>query len=96
MHISVLSCPTIWRGRLLPRPCRPGKVKHRSASPCFLLPRTYPSAESRRQRILFKIPSGRRHSVGLGLLSRDSTSAVMLRATGRCVGTSIIANLSSS
>ena len=98
MHISVLSHPTIWRGRLPPRPCCLGRVKHRSVSPCFPLWRTCSSAQPWRQKEnrLFEVPSGRRHSVGLGLSSRDSASAVTLRAPWRCVGTSIIANLSSS
>ena len=51
---------------------------------------TAPKAENR----LFEVPSGRRHSVGLGLSSRDSASAVTLRAPWRCAGTNIIANLS--
>ena len=41
---------------------------------------------------LFKVPSGRRHSIGLGLLSRDNASAVTLRAPHRCVGIKVIAN----
>ena len=45
---------------------------------------------------LFKVLSGRRHYMGMGLSRRDSASAVRLRTTGRCVGTSIVANLFSN
>ena len=33
-HRSALNRPRIWRGRLPPRPCRPGKVKRKSGWPC--------------------------------------------------------------
>ena len=44
-----LSHPKIWIGRLSPKPCRPGKMKHKLESPCSPPWQTCPLWESLRQ-----------------------------------------------